>query len=453
MRNKILIIAAVVSGVLVVALGLQASRGSGSPNGSPPQSSATTDALAPAANSVVTPADKQINAAQAVIQRQPSLPGGFNLLAAAYMQKARETGDFAFNSKAEAALKRSFEVAPDNFDGINLQAKLLLTFHRFPEALEAARRAQRMQPRNHDVYGALTDALVELGDYKGAVEAAQMMVDLRPETSSYARVSYLRTLHGDREGAIAAMRIAADAANPQNPESGAWCRVQLGNELMHAGRRDDGEREFDRALFFFPDYHAALAAKAHARLNAGDTARAVEFYRRAIERVPLPEYSVALGDLYTKLGRTEEAKRQYDLVEFVERTGAIGGTYSRQLALFWADHDMRLDEALAVAEREHATRRDIYTSDLLAWSLYKKGRLDEAQAAMNDALRLGTLDPRLLYHAGMIAHAQGDPRTAARYLRQAFDIDPAFDVLQAEVARKTLAAIKAPTSAPAAPNV
>jgi tetratricopeptide (TPR) repeat protein len=167
------------------------------------------------------------------------------------------------------ALNRSFEVEPDNYDAIKLRAKLLLTYHRFSEALEVARRAQTMRPDDHDVYGALTDALVELGDYKEAIEAAQKMVDLRPDTSSYARVSYLRNLHGDTDGAIEAMTVAARAADPRDPEGIAWCRVQLGDELMNAGKRALAEREYDKALYAFPDYHVALAAKARARVVAG----------------------------------------------------------------------------------------------------------------------------------------------------------------------------------------
>ena len=179
------------------------------------------------------------------------------------------------------------------------------------------------------------------------------------------------------------------------------------------------------------------------RLYAGDTDKAIEFYRRAIERVPLPDYAIALGDLYTKLGQAEEAKRQYALVEFVERAGANNDTYSRQLALFWADHDVRLDDALAAAERERAARRDIYTCDALAWCLYKKKRLPEAKAALAEALRLETRDPRLLYHAGMISNALGDRRAAVKFLKEALTINSSFDVLQADVARRTLAAIKA----------
>jgi len=409
---------------------------------SKPDASPEASLLLPVKSSQATMADQNISSAQGSIEKYPTDPKGFNMLAAAFMQKARETGDFSLNARAEESLKHSFRVAPDNYDGIKLQAALLLNYHRFSEALQTAQRAQAMNPRNHDVYGAIVDAMVELGDYKGAVDAAQTMVDLRPDTASYSRISYLRSLHGDTKGAIDAMKMAAESANPKNPESVAWCRVHLGDELMNFGKLKEAEHEYDYALYSFPEYHLALAAKARARYAAGDTDNAVIFYKRAVERVPLPEYVAALGDLYTKLNRTEEAKQQYDQVEFIEKLGAAGETYSRQLALFWADHDIRLDEALAAAERERATRNDIYTSDVLAWCLYKKGRFAEAKTAIDEALRLGTRDPRLLYHAGLIALSTGDNQKGAEYLKQALAINPAFDILQAEAAKEKLNSIK-----------
>ncbi|HKQ50787.1 MAG TPA: tetratricopeptide repeat protein, partial [Pyrinomonadaceae bacterium] len=233
-----------------------------------------------------SPADARIKAAQAKIEQAPDAAEGYNLLASAYSQKARETGDFSINAKAEAAIARALSLEPDNYDALKLRARLLLTYHRFSEARDVARRAQGMRPRDHDVYGALTDALVELGDYEEAATAAQTMVNLRPDTSSYSRVSYLRELYGDTEGAIEAMSVAVRAASPQDPENLAWCRVQLGNLLMNAGRLAEGEREFDRALQDFPGYRMALEAKARARVAAGDLESATSIYKREQERNP-----------------------------------------------------------------------------------------------------------------------------------------------------------------------
>jgi tetratricopeptide (TPR) repeat protein len=435
MRKKLLLIIfpGVIIGIILALIVMAVSKTAPAPE---------AELLQPVKTNQATIADRHIRAAQGVIEKQPADSKGYNMLSAAFMQKARETGDFSFNARAEESLKHSFRVAPDNYEGIKLQAALLLNFHRFSEALETAKRAQAMNPRNHDVYGAMVDALVELGDYQGAVDAAQKMVDLRPDTASYSRISYLRSLHGDTKGAIEAMKMAAESASPGNPESIAWCRVHLGDELMNDGKLNEAEREYDYALYAFPDYHLALAAKARARYAAGDTDNAIIFYKRVVERVPLPEYIAPLGDLYAKLGRTDEAKQQYDQVEFIEKMGAGSETYSRQLALFWADHDMRLDEALAIAERERAARNDIYTSDVLAWCLYKKGRFAEAKTAIDEALRLGTRDPRLLYHAGMIALSTGDNQKGADYLKQALAINPSFDILQAEVAKEKLNSLK-----------
>ena len=389
-----------------------------------------------------TAADKQIESAQTAITANSSDAGGYNELAAAFMKKARETGDFSFNVRGEQALKYSFKNAPDNYDAIKLNAALLLNYHRFDEALKEAQRALSINSHDHETYGEIVDASVELGDYPGAVDAAQKMIDLRPNTASYSRVSYLRELHGDRKGAIEMMQKAVSASSPADLEGTAWCRVHLGDEFLNDGKLEDAEREYDHALYIFPDYHLALAAKARARYAAGDTENATAFYKRAVERVPLPDYAAALGDLYAKTNRPDEAKQQYDQVEFIEKTGANNGTYSRQLALFWADHDIRLDDALAAAQRERAVRSDVYSSDALAWCLYKKGRFDEAKLAADESLRIGTNDPKLLYHVGMIYAAAGDNKKGADYLKQALTTNPTFDILQAQKAKDKLTELK-----------
>jgi tetratricopeptide (TPR) repeat protein len=437
MPKKFVTIAGIVIAVIAVVVGIRAVTKQPASQGSPQRQEER------ALDQRATPADRHIAMAQAMITRAPQSPDGYNALADAYTRKARETGDFGYYARVEAALKRSFEVAPDNHDATRMQGYLLLAYHRFEEALPVARRAVEQKPNDYEAYGAVVDALVELGRYDEAKRAVQVMLDVRPYTASYARASYLRSLYGDTEGAIEAMRLAVQSANPGDPESVAWCRVHLGDELMNAGKRAEAEREYDHALFLFPDYHLALAAKARARLAADDRQGAVEFYKRAQGRVPSPETAIALGGIYAKSGHAEDAKRQFELVEFVERTGASGGTYSRQLALFWADHDMKLDEALAVARREREARSDIYASDVLAWCLYKKGQYAEAKIAIEEALRLGTRDAGINYHAGMIYRALGDSRAAAKHLQLALKINPSFDVLQADVARQALRSLAA----------
>ncbi len=116
--------------------------------------------------------------------------------------------------------------------------------------------------------------------------------------------------------------------------------------------------------------------------------------------------------------------------------------YDRAVALFFANHNIELPTALAYAESELAARQDIYAYDTLAWVLYRLGRFDEARAASDRALQLGTPDAQLHYHAGLIAAAQGDAARATTYLRRALELNPHFDLLQAEAARTALAALE-----------
>jgi tetratricopeptide (TPR) repeat protein len=388
----------------------------------------------------ITTSDRQLQAAQKLVRYLPNDPDGYNRLAAAYLQKGRETGDFSYTLKAERALDRSLHLDPDDEAALKLQAILLLTYHRFQAALDLTQQLQQRYPQDAQIYAAMTDALVELGDYKAAEASIQTLLDLHPSAPGYARLSYLRTLHGDTTEAIAAMQKAIQSAHPQDREGLAWYRVHLGNELLNAGWQVDAEREFDTALQIFPEYHLALAARAKAFLAAGDTDSAVAYYRRALARMPLPEIAIALGNLHAYLGNQTAAERQYQLVDFLERTGgeAFRQAYARQLAIFWADRGTRLDEALALIQQERLTRSDIYTLDALAWCLFKLNRLPEAKQAIAQAMRLGTRDARIYYHAGAIYRGCGDEVTARKYLQQALAIDPVFDPLQAAQIKKLL---------------
>jgi tetratricopeptide (TPR) repeat protein len=366
------------------------------------RSAHSEQAVPPVANMPAGPADARIQKAQAMIQMSSRQAEGYNLLASAYLQKARETGDLSFNAKAEAALDLVFAIEPQNYDALKLQAKLLLSNHRFMDALEVCKRAQVSRQDDADVYGAITDANVELGNYTQAIAAAQKMVDLRPDTSAYSRIAYLRSLHGDTVGAIKAMRVAVRAADPGDREAMAWCRVQLGNELLNAGHRDEAEREYDQALLIFPEHRLALEAKARSRATAGDLNAALAIYNQQQTKAPSADVALALGDLYTQLGRTDEAKRNYGLFETLERQNAELEKSWRHLIYYWLDHDKNLTEALDQARREREQRQDVFTCDLLAWALFKNGELAAAKAAIKEALRLGTKDPRIHYHAQKI---------------------------------------------------
>jgi len=62
----------------------------------------------------------------------------------------------------------------------------------------------------------------------------------------------------------------------------------------------------------------------------------------------------------------------------------------------------------------------------------------EAKMRSDEALRLGSRDPLLRFHAGAIAAALGDATTARRDLDMALAADPGFSATGAAEARRIL---------------
>jgi Flp pilus assembly protein TadD len=109
-----------------------------------------------------------------------------------------------------------------------------------------------------------------------------------------------------------------------------------------------------------------------------------------------------------------------------------------ETAVYYADHDIRAEEALALAEQAHRERPSVQADDALAWALYRNGRCEEALAASKRALRLGTVDAALYFHRGMIERCLGNGSGAERWLTRALETNPGFSVLLAPVARAIL---------------
>lgn len=402
-----------------------------------PTAHATVVEDQPLAQPLADPADPKLSNALKAVEKNPDAVAPYLGLASVYISKARATGDFSLNAQAENAVERALRIDANDFTARKFKASLNLTYHRFDEALELGTVLQKQSPTDAFVYGVLTDANVELGNYEEAVAMAQKMVDLRPNSASYARVAHLRSLNGEHKGAVEMFKLAARTSDPSDREAQSWCLVQLGDELWKYGKFAEAEAAYDEALATLPNYYLAQVGKGRARSSQGDLAKAVEILTATTNRIPNVEGTILLGNILQKMGDNDRAKQQYDLVEVIEARIGVNNDQKR-LAMLWADQDTRLDDALAITKRETGLRHDIFTADALAWTLYKKGQFADAKTAIGDAMRLKTNDARMTFHAGMIEKALGNIPAAKRLLSEAVKLNPAFDLLQADAARVAL---------------
>jgi len=180
-------------------------------------------------------------------------------------------------------------------------AGLALSRHDFRGALALARRARAARPRALAAYPALVDALVELGRFGAAERALQRLVDAKPTLAGYARVSYLRELRGELDGAAAAMRRAVTAAGPAR-ESVAAVQSLLGGLELARGRPRAARAAQRAALAAVPGYPAAEAGLARLDAAGGDLLGAIRRWRALAVRLPLPEYVLALARRSSRRG-------------------------------------------------------------------------------------------------------------------------------------------------------
>jgi tetratricopeptide (TPR) repeat protein len=217
----------------------------------------------------LSPAEQGIANAEKEIAKKPSQFAGYNQLAIALSRRARETSDVTYYAQAEDALKKAAELAPDNFESAKIHVWLLLGRHEFPAALEAAKIMNKKVPDDVLVYGFLTDANAELGNYSDAEDAAQWMLNLRPgNLPGMTRAAYLRELFGDVDGAYELMDMAYQATVPTETEDRAWILSQMGHLRFMAGKTDDAENILQQALVLFPGQGAHHAEALRGRCQA-----------------------------------------------------------------------------------------------------------------------------------------------------------------------------------------
>jgi tetratricopeptide (TPR) repeat protein len=381
--------------------------------------------------------DQLIASLQTSLRSNPRSADGYVLLADAYMQKVRETGDAGYYTRANGVLGIARRIDPRNPALYTGLGTLALARHDFRGALRYGLHAHALAPDVVRPLGVLVDAQVELGRYATAGRTLQRMLDAKPNLASYARVSYFRELHGDLAGAERAMRLAVDAGGAA-PENVAYVQTLLGQLEFTRGRLDAAGRAFRLALYSFPAYAPASAGLARVDAAHGRLGPAIARLRVVVDRLPLPEYVIALGDAELAAGRPAQAHADLALVRAERRLLAANGVNTdTEIALFEADHGSPV-RAVALARRAWANAPSVRSADALGWALTAAGRPRAGLAWAHRALRLGSRDPLFLYHAGMAARAAGEPAEERGLLGRALSRNPSFSPLYAPRAKRAL---------------
>lgn len=319
-----------------------------------------------------------------------------------FVYEARVSGEHGHYYPAVLALSSSaLEVpsitADQRYQALTIKASAELSQHDFEQALETAKAALALNPRSAVVYGALTDAYVELGMYPEAIQAADQMVQIKPDLRSYARVSYLREIHGNVDGSFEAMRLALDAGAP-GTEDVAWTRTTLADLLKEYGRVEEAQDQYELTLDDRPNYVFAKAGLAQLHIDNKEYDKAEALLTSSIEAVPEVGLFEQMYDVYKATGRSEEADKTKDEVLAMFKDDVDHG---HNMNLEYADFYLnRLNDpasAMKFTSKEYALRpNNIDVNRRMAEISLQLGYAEKAREHLLAAQKTKSASPKIL---------------------------------------------------------
>jgi tetratricopeptide (TPR) repeat protein len=292
-------------------------------------------------------------------QARPDDAGALRMLAEALVKRAEVTGEPGDYDRAWETLDRVESLEPGELPTLRARARLLLSRHRFPQALALAAHGLKQYPQDTDLLAVAGDAALEMGDLEAAAAHYGTLHELSSQLHTWARLAHVAELRGRLEEAAVMMEQAMDTGLKKGApsESLAWSRAVLGELRLKQGRPEEARKQYALGLEKSPEHplvweHLAELEKHENRLEAAEAA-----YRKLLSWRPDPVSRLRLAQVVEDRGDLKAAEvLRAESLRFLERVVAAGNEgFLRPLA----EMDLaagRYDRAAALLARDVSLR-------------------------------------------------------------------------------------------------
>lgn len=350
--------------------------------------------------------DKNIEFYTKRIHEDPSSASDHATLAGLLFTRSRNTGStLDLDSAIQLARKSVRARSQRNAQAYSLLASLLMAKHEFREARTVAMRIDSIDPGNPGHLALIGEIELELGDYDAAARHfGAINYDGRNFTTG-ARLARWYELTGHSDTARHFLQQAIKAVDKRDDlprDQVAWFYFRLGDLELKSGRTAAADSAFRAGLAKHPEDVRILGGLARAALARGAWQDAIDFGEGATAVQLDPATLGSVSQAYAEVGDTAQAASYARAmsVSALKQPGVI----HRAWGLFLLDHGNAKDraEVLRRAQLELKIRKDVYGHDIVAWALYRNGRVDAARKEMKLALDQHTEDVMLTEHARTI---------------------------------------------------
>lgn len=220
-----------------------------------------------------------------------------------------------------------------------------------------------------------------------------------------------------------------DQALSANPDTAQAAQIwkNRGTSFFYLGNYGEEIRSYEQAIELEPNLYQAYASWAATELYRGNYEQAETLFTKAFQVMPDIEaydypqlYSFAYA--LWRTGKTEEAHRQVSKVLAMKpehKDGLVLKEYL--LSELWESDSMYIPIAMAFFKgRLLDDPNDMFARNELYWIYNSQGYADDARLALEEAVRLDSVPPDLLYRYGLLLEAEQKFFESIPYLEAAY---------------------------------
>jgi tetratricopeptide (TPR) repeat protein len=310
----------------------------------------------------------QVRFHQQRVNSRPDDAGALRMLAMAQVRLAEASTDAREYDRAWTNLDQAESLEPGNPDTLRARARLLLSRHRFPQALALARYGLTIAPQDTDLLWLAGDAAFETGALEAAAGYYEKLHAVSPQLNTWARLAQLAEARNQLPEAARMLGQAMETGRRKGAptESIAWCHAVLGEVRLKLGSAAGARRHYELGLESNPDHPLVLEHLAELEKLEGNLAASEAAYRKLLARRPDPVNQLKLAEVLRERGSSKEAESlRSQGAEQIRQAVELGNEgFLRPLAELELEAG-RFEQAATLAFRDLALRPTVESKALL----------------------------------------------------------------------------------------